>query len=556
MGLYGQGRLREALDAFDRARVLSPTHDPRIEGMLSQTRAQLTPSPTPVPPASTPTLEPTAFAEAFATPSEDLGAAYFGQVFLTVAPGPNVVPAPMTEFFGRDQLAIFIELLDQRWRLPFILRIVDLDGRRVVAELGSDAASAATAVRFSDKLVWYHQGGEAPGRYQAQLYAGDVLTHRFNYVVGSIPLAMPTPVPIAATPFVQPPIEQPQTTPTPQPQTAPALNQPLAAAPPAPLSQAARAPVLPTPTAVPPRIIRMSNPPAALDFEPSSNRLYVADTTGLVWALDGAEPELSPPLSAGGEPTGLAADERTGRLYIPLRSSATVVVVDAATGQRLGTVSLPAEPGDMRMDPALDRLYVLLPQTHALAVVDLNTLKITRVVTDLPDVSGIALDSDSHLLFISHTDGELSIFEGQSASLAARLRLTDVGLSAVAAAREHAYAINTPGHELIVVDLTTGPLQVSHIALVDEPLAIAVAPDSAAVFVLTAQPASVVRIDTTDGREVGRVQLEDSGPPAAMTINPADGTLMVAESTAGIVAVIPPQAFRVSRSPELVSKPT
>ena len=50
---YGQGQYREALTAFDRARVLSPTADPRITQMIERSRAALAPTPTAVPPTPT-----------------------------------------------------------------------------------------------------------------------------------------------------------------------------------------------------------------------------------------------------------------------------------------------------------------------------------------------------------------------------------------------------------------------------------------------------------------------------------------------------------------------
>src|SRR5207253_10860534 len=58
-------------------------------------------------------------------------------------------------------------------------------------------------VRFLDRFVWYHQGGDSAGTYRAELYAGDVLTQTFDYVVGSAPVAIPTDTP-APAPVPQP----------------------------------------------------------------------------------------------------------------------------------------------------------------------------------------------------------------------------------------------------------------------------------------------------------------------------------------------------------------
>src|ERR1051326_4629147 len=80
---YGQGQYREALTAFETARTLSPTDDPRIDQMIDRARVALAPTATPVPPA--PTAAPTApvippITMSTLAPDTDLGSRYFGQV--------------------------------------------------------------------------------------------------------------------------------------------------------------------------------------------------------------------------------------------------------------------------------------------------------------------------------------------------------------------------------------------------------------------------------------------------------------------------------------------
>src|SRR5205085_5384486 len=49
-----------------------------------------------------------------------------------------------------------------------------------------------TVARFWDTYVWYHKGGEEPGRYRLELYANGVLTDNFDYIVGTVPVPTPT----------------------------------------------------------------------------------------------------------------------------------------------------------------------------------------------------------------------------------------------------------------------------------------------------------------------------------------------------------------------------
>src|SRR5436190_6957766 len=134
---YGQGQYREALAAFDRARLLSPSGDPRTDQMLERTRAALAPTPTAVPP--TPTSEPVAqmatpVALSALAPDVELGQRYFGQIMLTVVPGDATAApkaAAATQFFYQDQIGLRIDGLKQHLRLPFMLRVFNADGGRM-----------------------------------------------------------------------------------------------------------------------------------------------------------------------------------------------------------------------------------------------------------------------------------------------------------------------------------------------------------------------------------------------------------------------------------------
>ena len=198
MRLYTLEQYTAALDAFTQARLLSPTHDARTDEMIATVSKALTPAPTPGPPTADAAAAVSVDQPSTVAPLADLGEAYFGSVMLTVVPGPNWVPVPMSSFFEQDQLGLFIQTLNQRLHLPFTLRVFDLSGPRLAAEVRSEAGStdasapSSAFARFGDQMVWYHEGGEPPGHYRAELYAGDVLTHVFDYAVGTVPIPLPT----------------------------------------------------------------------------------------------------------------------------------------------------------------------------------------------------------------------------------------------------------------------------------------------------------------------------------------------------------------------------
>jgi DNA-binding beta-propeller fold protein YncE len=411
MALYEQGRNREALDAFDRARLLSPTDDPRITEMIQRLKAVLTPTPRSVPPTELPKVTPVA-----ATP--------------VPTAAPTVIPAPQP----------------------------------------------------------------AP------------------------PIAAPTPPPA----------------PSPVPTSVPVPT-------PAPLPTAVPVPTRASVTAV---TTLVSAGPAALDVLDASDRLFIADRSGLVWIVAHGQPALERPYAVSGTPVGLAADPATGRLYVAVRSQPpAVVVLDAATGQHLASAPLPGDPGEVHLDSSLGLLFVLLPDLDALATLDVRDQKLVGLTPGLAQVTAMALDEGTHMLYLSQLGGQLSIVDGQTGRLAEQLSLTADGLSGIAFAYGRVFAVNTPGRALVEVNLSTA--EVSHMSLAAEPESVVVGPLSGAVYVFDRATNAIVKLNPGDGSELGRAIVGDSPTPASFQLQPDALWLrprMVVSTIDERIYVIDPQA--------------
>jgi DNA-binding beta-propeller fold protein YncE len=110
----------------------------------------------------------------------------------------------------------------------------------------------------------------------------------------------------------------------------------------------------------------------------------------------------------------------------------------------------------------------------------------------------------------------------------------------VAAARGQAYAINTATHELAVLD--PGAQTVEHYALAQEPAAVAASEETGAVYVLSSRASMILRIDPTDGSEIGRAVLPDrSGhaglvPQNTLTMRPR---LAISQTDETVFATLP-----------------
>jgi len=625
--LYARGQYLDALNAFERARTLNPQIDPRTEHMVAEARTALTPTATPVTPTATPIPTATPVVMSSVTPAKGAGAPFFGDVFLTVVPPFDGVPTPVAAFVYQDQVGLYVGTLGQQQVVPFALRVFDHDSRALVADVTvsrdggmptttgtagrpfATSASASTlfgtpmptatlganqypAVRFFSRLVWYHTGGERPGHYRLELYAGAVLTNVFDYVVGTE--RAPTP-PLTATPEAAPTADEsaaqasqvilPQEPVPPVMAPAPPIAAPAPpAAPPAPPTAAAahaepRAPTAtPEPTIAPTPASAVAavtgGAPAALGVNQDSGRVYVVDTSGVIWTMDGGRPTLNRPFSLGCPagaacqpssqwvPDALAVNPENGVVYVAAhaRGTSAVVVLDGQTGGRIGEIPLPAPAAEVGVDAELGVLYVLLPDRGAVAMVDLRAGRVARIRDGLPMVTGIAVDAVRHQLAIGQLTGTVSLLDGATGQIVGTLDTGSAGLSSVAVARGLVYAINPADHTLAV--LRPASSTVDRYALDDEPAAVAAGDSSGAVYVVSSQQNVVIRLNPTDGSEIGRVLLPaEGGPPrtraaagptrerSRLTMNPGDETLYVTRPGAGAVSVVPSDLFPALRQP-------
>jgi DNA-binding beta-propeller fold protein YncE len=607
---YGQGQYRESLTLFESARTLSPTDDARIVQMIERSRAALAPTPTAVPPKPTEVpAVPTAMPVLMSTlaPDTELGRRYFGQVTLSMVPGRDSDAPAATQFFYQDQIGLHIEGLTQHLRLPFTIRVFDTDASRLVAEVQSEdnanaatkpvslqadpkaltaltglQAAAPTAVataaardnqlaRFWDTYVWYHKGGEEPGRYRLELFANGILTNSFDYTVGTVPIASPEP---ALAPMVDPTPAlptadlEPPPAPVAQPTTRP--SQSVSAPAPAPVRAAPAEPTpMPTATLVPtPQTAYttvVGGVPAGLDVDWNSGRFYVADASGVIWSADAPtgqqRPTLGTPFNIGvRSPMDLAADPGTGNLLVSARGCSAdpsargcIQVLNGRNGAAVRSVSLPAAPGDLRVDSDLGLVYVALPELQALAEVDIRGGKVLKIIEGLPQITSLALDSQRHTLYAASLTGQLTVVDVSAGKVTGRISLTGAGLASVATARGLAYAVNTATHELAVVE----PLSQSVIRYVlnQEPAAIAAAEDTGAIYVLSSRTDVILRIDPSDGSEIGRVVITDRTGHAAirpndvqglrprLVLNPADDTVFATVPESGSLAAVNEAAF-------------
>jgi WD40 repeat protein len=617
---YGQGQYRDALTAFEQAKTLSPTGDQRIDQMIDRTRAAMAPSPTPVPPTptdvpATPTATPVALSQQ--APDTDLGQRYFGKTTLAMVPGKDSDAPAATQFFFQDQVGLHIEGLSQHLRLPFTLRVFNTDTGTLVASVNSedasptpaglatpsaapasvsvapplstsDLAGSATAnptqtttssqdfkvVHFWDTYVWYHQGGEEPGRYRAELYASGVLTNTFDYTVGTVPV--PTPQAQPAEPALPSATDAPAVDDVPPPPPPAPLVPPPTPRPAAPVAAPVPPTATPQPTAIPSptpsptpatadTTTSLGGVPAGMDTDSASGRSYVVDATGVIWTTDrvtGTEqPSLSTPWFINANPVDLTVDQSTGYLYVPATNCAQrdqplmrycVIALDGRHGGAPLGPPLPLDgpPVQVRVDSSLGLLFVAIPSNREIAELDIRSGKKVRSIVDgartspPSPITSLALDPYRQALYAGHLDGEVSVMDETSGRVLAVPTVSNAGLTAVATARGLVYGVNTVTHELAVLEPVSGTVNRFHLS--QEPAAVTAAEDTGAVYILSSRNDVILQVDPTDGTELGRVLMKsrsahldvDASTKNVQTLRPR---IALQDGTDTLLATIPEQ---------------
>jgi DNA-binding beta-propeller fold protein YncE len=303
------------------------------------------------------------------------------------------------------------------------------------------------------------------------------------------------------------------------------------------------APVAARPAAT---LVTIAGGPLGVDVSDATGRVYVVDHSALLWILDRGQMTLRRPFTLSGEPVAVIADPLEPRLYVALRGQPALSVLDSESGQEVARVALLSNPSEVRLDVGLGLAFVAEPETDQLEIVDVRGGRMAGAIAGLPQVTGIAIDQDAHIVYVTQLDGTLSVLDAAGASVTARMTLSDVGLNGVVLQGGWVMTINTPGRQVLAYYPPTG--DVSPIRLDAEPVAIVGGASS--ITVLEPATNAVVRIDPVTGAELSRTSIgaaidspsldaRDLWLRPRMAISAADERVYVTAPQSSLLAVLP-----------------
>ena len=109
-------------------------------------------------------------------------------------------------------------------------------------------------------------------------------------------------------------------------------------------------------------------------------------------------------INVDGSPDGLLADAFNHRVYILSHQAPHVTVIDAKSGDVLGTLDLGGAPEQAATDGA-GHIYIDVSDKANIAVVDSKAMTVTGhypLGDNISGVAGLAIDAKNHILFSPH----------------------------------------------------------------------------------------------------------------------------------------------------------
>ncbi|MEK9502556.1 YncE family protein [Gemmatimonadota bacterium DH-20] len=163
-------------------------------------------------------------------------------------------------------------------------------------------------------------------------------------------------------------------------------------------------------------------------IDESRNMVYasLAQTPGLVWAVDGSTNTLDRVIDAGGaRPTGIVVDAARNRLYVSNIGDDFVSVIDLSNDAIIDRIpTAGSRSTQMAFDPATDRLFVGNQGNHGVTVIDLEEMRAVKFIPTGDQPVGIGFNPVSNQIYTANrAGGTVTVIDAESYEEVAELEI-------------------------------------------------------------------------------------------------------------------------------------
>jgi len=154
--------------------------------------------------------------------------------------------------------------------------------------------------------------------------------------------------------------------------------------------------------------VAIPGPPEYLLYDAATDRIYLnIKTTDEVVVIDPAQNAVVAhwPTAPAKGPHGLALDATRRRLY-SAGNNGQLVVIEIASGHVIGSVAITAKVDQIAFDPGLGRIYCAASGTMSIVQATQNGAVLLGNVASAPGAKNVAVDAKTHAVWTTYTDGK------------------------------------------------------------------------------------------------------------------------------------------------------
>ncbi|WP_188555355.1 Ig-like domain repeat protein [Edaphobacter dinghuensis] len=282
--------------------------------------------------------------------------------------------------------------------------------------------------------------------------------------------------------------------------------------------------------------IAVGNDPTALAVDPASGRLYVANTAdATVTVIDGSSSSVLFTIKVGRSPVAIAVNSVTGKAYVANRDDNTVTIIDADTS---GTslVAVGAAPVAIAVNPADNSVYVANQNSNNVTAIN-GTDGTTATLVAGSSPAAIAVEPTTDTVYVVNKgDNTVSAFDRASDSVATFSVGASPSSIAINPVTNRIYVPSSEDGNLTVID----GLAASTTTITVGTPAIAIAVDSNInkIYAANDQTTGGILLSVVDGGTNNVTEISGSGRASTIAIDSKSGRVYVPTTDTSSTVVI------------------
>jgi YVTN family beta-propeller protein len=281
--------------------------------------------------------------------------------------------------------------------------------------------------------------------------------------------------------------------------------------------------------------------PSAIAINSVTNRIYVANQgSNNVTVIDGASNSTAT-ISVGTSPVAVAVNPVANRVYVANQGSNTVTVIDGASNST-ATIPVGTQPAALAVNATTDRVYVVNQGSGNVSVIDGPTNATTTVAAGT-DPDAIAVNPATGLVYVvNYGSNDVTVIDGATnaaTTVPVGTAPTDVAVNPVT---NKIYVANSYGviPGLGSVSVIDGATETVATISVETPIAVAVNSVTNKIYVAESIPVSypLGSVTVIDGATNATTVVPLGGNAIAVAVDPATNMVFVRDLESKGVQVV------------------